>query len=197
MPEKILYIIRHAQPDYPGGVKRCLGRKCDLPLSAEGRETARALAARFAALPVEAVYASPLLRAQQTAAPIAGCGRPLVTLPALIELDGGAWDGMPLAEIRARFPQGMGRSVPPGGETDESGLSRMMDALSQIDARTKRCAVLVAHGGVNRLLLCALHGAPLAEKKRFAQAHGGVGVIVKEGGVWRTAAEPFGMDSVF
>ena len=67
MPDKLIYLIRHAHPDYPGGVKMCLGRKNDLPLSPRGFEQAQALSRYFRDIPLEAVYASPLLRAQQTA----------------------------------------------------------------------------------------------------------------------------------
>ena len=185
MAEKIFYIVRHALPDFPDGETLCLGRRMDLPLGAQGRAHAEALADEFTGLPIEAVYASPLLRAQQTAAPLAGASRPLVTLPDLIELDGGEWDGLPFSEIRRRWPDFRG-SCPPGGESDEQGLVRMQRVLAEIDARTQRCAVIVAHGGVNRLLLCALAGKPLSEKKQFAQDYAAVGIIKKTDDHFRT-----------
>ena len=64
MAEKQIYLIRHALPDYPGGAKMCLGQKNDLPLSEKGLEQARRLGEFFSALPLEAVYTSPLLRAR-------------------------------------------------------------------------------------------------------------------------------------
>ena len=188
MPDKTLYIVRHAQPDFPGGVSIRLGPKIDLPLSREGLEQADALARFFASLPVETVFSSPMRRAQQTAAPIAGKERPLVTLDLLTELDGGAWDGLSLDEIRRRNPDRTSGGFPPGGESDEDGLARIQKALGIIDRQTERCAVIVAHGGVNRLLLCALSGQPMSEKKRFAQGHAAISVIEKTNGVWRTAA---------
>ena len=181
MPEKIIYLVRHALPHFPDGKKRCLGRRLDLPLGSEGLAQALALGESFSALPVEAVYTSPLLRAAQTARAIAGETTPLIVLDSLTELDGGAWDGLTFEEIRARFPRG---SMPPGGETDESGLARALDALETIDRSTQRCAVAVAHGAINQTLLCALAGLPLREKKRFAQDHAGISVLEKRGGVW-------------
>ena len=88
MAAKQIYLVRHALPDYPGGAKMCLGQKNDLPLSADGRAQAQRLGQFFAALPLEAVCTSPLLRARQTAEAIAG-GRPLHVLHDLIELYGG------------------------------------------------------------------------------------------------------------
>ena len=185
MADKTFYIIRHALPDFPDGESLCLGRRLDLPLGPEGRAQAAQLGREFSALPVEAVFSSPLLRAQQTAAPIAGAGRPLITLDALTELDGGEWDALPFSEIRRRWPGSRG-GCPPGGESDELGLARMQRVLAEIDARTQRCAVIVAHGGVNRLLLCALAGKPLSEKKQFAQDYAAVGMIEKNGDVFKT-----------
>jgi len=57
-------LVRHAQaaPGEPDDLR---------PLTAEGRETARALGERLAAASPDAVVSSPLLRARETAAPIA------------------------------------------------------------------------------------------------------------------------------
>lgn len=188
MTSKTIYLIRHAQPDFPDGRALCLGQKLDLPLSPAGHEQAQALARYLRSFPVEAVYTSPLLRARQTAQPIAGNTRPLVVLPALIELDGGEWDGLPFEDIRRRYPRESRPLTPPGGETDESGLARALAALEEIDAAAARCAAVVAHGAINQLLLCALAGRPLDEKKRFAQDHAGISVIEKLNGVWQIKA---------
>ena len=188
MSDKTIFLVRHAQPDFPEGVKLCLGPKVDLPLSDEGLDQARLLARFFAPLPVEKVFVSPLRRAQQTAQPIAGCRCPLVTLDLLTELDGGEWDGLSFDEIRQRSQTGMRGGCPPGGESDASGLERMLQALQIIDENTVRCAVAVAHGGVNRLLLCALSGRPSREKKQFAQDYAAVSILEKTNGVWRVAA---------
>lgn len=183
-----IYLIRHALPDYPDGAKMCLGQKNDLPLSAAGREQARRLGQFFAAIPLEAVYTSPLLRARQTAAPIAG-KRPLHVLDELIELCGGEWDGLSFEEIHARYPQyfvhGAGFSCPPGGESDAQGLARARAALAYVDARTTACAAIVAHSGINRLLLCDLLGRPLSEKRQIPHGYAAVSLLKKVGGSWR------------
>lgn len=189
MSEKTFYLIRHALPDYPDGEKMCLGQKRDLPLSRAGLEQAAMLARIFRAMPLEAVYASPLLRARQTAEQIAGGDRPLYVLEDLIELCGGEWDGLTFSEIRRRYPhyfvRGSGFLIPPGGETDEHGLARALSALDHVQRQTRRCAAIVAHSGVNRLLLCSLLGRPLSEKKQVPQDYAAISILTCSHGVWR------------
>ena len=188
MAEKQIYLIRHALPDYPGGAKMCLGQKNDLPLGAEGRAQAQRLGAFFAALPLEAVYTSPLLRARQTAAAVAG-SRPLHVLQDLIELSGGEWDGLSFEDLHARYPQYFGRgarfSCPPGGESDEQGLARARAALAYVDAHTAHCTAIVAHSGVNRLLLCDLLGRPLRERRQIPHDCAAVSLLTGASGSWR------------
>ena len=55
--------------------------------------------------PIEAVYASDLLRARQSAAPLAAArGTSVVSVPALREMAMGRWEGLTFAEIHARDP---------------------------------------------------------------------------------------------
>lgn len=185
MAEKTLYLVRHALPDFPDGKKMCLGQKIDLPLGAKGREQARLLGESFSSLPVEIVFSSPLLRARETAQPIAGSERPLRILDNLTELDGGEWDGLTFEAIRARTAGGSVRfSIPPGRETDEHGLARALAALENACACTQRCAVMVAHGGINQVLLCALSGRPFSEKKQIPQDYACISVLTMRSGRW-------------
>ena len=189
MSEKTIYLIRHAHPAFPDGVeKMCLGRKNDFPLSAKGRDQAAALTERFKDIPLEAVYVSPLTRARQTAQAITGATCPLFVLDDLIELDGGEWDGLTFDQLRARYPDSFGPNArggcPPGGESNESGLARMLKALDFIAENTQNCAAIVAHSGVNRLLLCHLAGLPLSQKRKMGQDYAAVSVIACKDGVW-------------
>lgn len=188
MSDKIIYLIRHAHPDYPNGVKMCLGRKNDLPLSAQGFNQASALARRFENIPLEAVYTSPLLRAKQTAQAVASGNCPVCVLDALIELDGGEWDGLTYEQLHTRFPDSFGPGAkggcPPGGESDEAGLARMKTALDYVAENTQNCAAIIAHSGVNRLLLCDIAGLPLSEKKKMGQDYAAVSILACTDGIW-------------
>ncbi len=112
-----------------------------------------ALARLSAALPQAPVIASPLLRAQQTAAAIA-FGRPLLPPdPGLAEFDHGAWTGLGWEEIAARWPDlsraywtTPGPHAPPGGESWDQGAARVCATLDRL-AGTAPDLILVAHHG--------------------------------------------------
>jgi broad specificity phosphatase PhoE len=69
VPETVVHLVRHGQVENPRRV--LYGRLPGYHLSGRGRAQADVLARYFADLPLAAVLASPLERAQQTATPIA------------------------------------------------------------------------------------------------------------------------------
>src|ERR1700733_14675412 len=80
----IVHLLRHGKVENPGDI--LYGRLPDFHLSADGRGMAIAAADFFAERPVVSVFASPLDRAQETAAPGAGgSGVPIVTAARRIE----------------------------------------------------------------------------------------------------------------
>ena len=156
-----IYLIRHGQPDFPGGKKMCIG-KTDLPLSKLGKLQAGLLLPYFEGRKIT-VFSSPLTRARQTAAIL---GRPVTVLPGLAELDMGQWDGLSFDEIRVRFPElytarATDRTLPfPDAEEKGAGLSRFRDAIRQAQASCNGDIALVTHSGVMELLLNTTRKAP-------------------------------------
>jgi alpha-ribazole phosphatase/probable phosphoglycerate mutase len=74
----------------------------DPPLSEEGRKQAAALAGQLAVAELTRVFSSDLARALQTARPIAARHRlPVEAVPALREIDFGAWEGRELSGLWA------------------------------------------------------------------------------------------------
>ncbi|MGH2816418.1 MAG: histidine phosphatase family protein [Actinomycetota bacterium] len=69
MPETVVHLVRHGQVENPRRV--LYGRLPGYNLSTRGQAQAGLLARHFADVPLAAVLASPLERAQQTATPIA------------------------------------------------------------------------------------------------------------------------------
>lgn len=151
-----LYLIRHGEPEFPGGLRLCLGRT-DLPLSILGRLQA-ALAAAGLRGRVSAVYSSPLKRAAETAGVFE---MPVETLPGLAEQDAGEWDGLSFEEIRAGWPELYARRgeqpyLPmPGAEPEEAVVKRFADAVEYV-RRSGADAALVSHAGAIRLYMKAL-----------------------------------------
>src|SRR5262245_46536185 len=101
-PPTLLLLVRHGLTPTTGKVLP--GQAPGLPLSAAGRRQAEAAAARLGRLErLSAVYASPLERARETAAPIAGALKLRVRVdPAITECDVGEWTGGRLRRLRKR-----------------------------------------------------------------------------------------------
>ncbi|SRR6266508_3893291 len=96
----LVLLVRHGQTPTTG--EQLPGRAPGLHLSDAGRDQARAVAERIAPLEkVAAVYASPLERTRETAAPIAkAVGARVRTARGLVECDFGEWTGRNLKELR-------------------------------------------------------------------------------------------------
>ena len=148
-------LLRHARPDFPFGARICLGRT-DLPLGAFGRMQACRTALCMADLTFEAVYASPLQRAVETA----GFFSPDVRIVEdLREMDCGDWDGLDFEEIQRRWPEiyaarGKDLSLPmPNAERADAVRERAERALNQILAETTGDVLIVTHSFVIRSLL--------------------------------------------
>ncbi len=141
----------------------------DLPLSAAGREQARALARIVAAHAPARVLASPLRRCRETVELATGntC-LPVEYLADLREIDFGAWEGLTFAEIVARDPELVNQWAVwaadfsfPGGEGLGQFQARIETVAANLRARPEETLLVVAHGGVIRALLChLLHLAP-------------------------------------
>ena len=96
----LVLMVRHGQTPTTGAVLP--GRAKGLHLGDKGIEQARIAGERIGALGrIKAVYASPMERTQETAAPIAkACGLRVRTHKGLIECDFGEWTGKKLANLR-------------------------------------------------------------------------------------------------
>jgi broad specificity phosphatase PhoE len=179
-----LVLVRHAETE-ESGRGRCYGR-LDVPLSPGGRGQAEELAAALAGLGLAAVYASPLVRALETARPIAAAqGLEPVVVEALRELHFGEVEGLRYDEIAAERPELFRAWMDdpagvrfPGGESLADLRGRVLPAVAGIRARHERDAVaVVAHGGVIRVVLAEALGLADGALFRLDQAEGGVSVV--------------------
>jgi probable phosphomutase (TIGR03848 family) len=105
-PPTLVLLVRHGQTPTTGKVLP--GRAPGLHLADKGKDQASAVAARIAALQtdtrkVAAVYASPLERTRETAAPIASAlGLKVQRRQGLLECDFGDWTGATLKSLWKR-----------------------------------------------------------------------------------------------
>ncbi len=143
-------------------MRRFQGRT-DVPLDAEGRAQARALAAHLTTERFDVAIASDLSRALETAAAIgAACGVAVEPEPRLREMCFGAWEGLTWEQIVERDPALRDRPrtapryyVPDGGETFDEVSERIRPVLVEVSARLKPegRALLVSHAGIMHALV--------------------------------------------
>ncbi len=145
-----LLLIRHA---LPRRVEKRDGTPADPPLSAEGVRQAERLAAWLAAERVDAVYASPLRRARETAGPIAAArGLAIRVEPGVAEFDPLATSYVPLEELKAESRE-LWQELVSGGLTagiDVALFRRTVAAALEriVAAHAGERVAVVCHGGV-------------------------------------------------
>lgn len=145
-----LLLIRHA---LPLRVEKRDGTPADPPLSAEGVRQAARLAAWLGAERVDAVYASPLRRARETAEPVAAASGLAVRVePGVAEFDPLATSYVPLEELKAESRE-LWQELVSGGLTagiDVALFRRTVAAALEriVAAHAGERVAVVCHGGV-------------------------------------------------
>jgi len=159
----------------------------DAPMGAAGEAQIGELAARLRQrFPLDAIHCSDLSRSRRTAELLAcGAAIPIRAHAALREIDMGDWHGLSRRELAERRPAeyaARGRDIanfrPPGGESFADLAARVLPCWRAIveDGATHVVAI-AGHAGVNRVILCHLLGAPLANLFRIAQRPACVNLI--------------------
>jgi probable phosphoglycerate mutase len=160
----LILLVRHGQTPTTG--KILPGRAAGLHLAEAGTTQAHRVAERIAELPrVDAIYASPLERARETAAPIAKALKQRVKIDkGLLECDFGDWTGAELGKLMKLPEWSTVQKAPstfrfPNGESFTEMQTRMVTALDKIRA---------AHPGGT--VVCVSHADPI--KAAVAHAMG-------------------------
>ena len=156
--------MRHAQT-----ADTAAGRVSDdptVPLSAAGHAAAMGLAHALHGCAAEALVCSPMMRARQTAHPVAeALGLRTVLIPALAERRMGALAGFSRAQLRAG-PHAAALTAwddaPPQGESLRAVGLRASRALAALPALP--VLLVITHAGVIRALVGALDGTPTAAR---------------------------------
>ena len=154
-----IILVRHGENDW-SKKNKLAGWLPGVHLNETGHHQAEAVAQRLAALPVKAIYSSPVTRCLETAAYIADTHRLNVQeLEEIGEVRYGDWEGRKIKKLarkplwravqffpsRARFPQ---------GEALREVQFRAFQALEETAARhEKELIVVVSHADVIRLVL--------------------------------------------
>jgi len=135
---------------------------------------------------LRAVYCSNLSRAIQSAEVIAQpFGLQPIEVADLRERSFGIWEGMSFSEIREQYPKEFASWAqdplaysPVGGETTLAVRDRAIKVVSEIVKRHAGEEIaVVAHGGVNRIILCHILGMPLENVFRIEQDYAALNII--------------------
>lgn len=175
-------LIRHGMTDAVGTVMT--GRTPGLLLNHEGVTHVATLPQRLAAVPIDAVYSSPLERTVATAQVLAEARGIDVRLePRIVEIHYGGWTGRQFAAMTAD-PQwqlyNTVRSVtrPPDGELLIDVQQRAVAAVLDLHERHPgQTVALVSHGDVLRAILQYFLGMPIDFVLRLELSPGRISVL--------------------
>jgi len=163
---RLLLLLRHAVTEHTGA--RLSGWTPGLHLSEDGRRQAGALAERLGAVPIDAVYASPLERCQETAAALADArGLKVETLEDVGEVRYGDWTGRELKELARQPLWKLVQATPsaarfPDGESIFEMQARAVLAVERLrEAHPGQTVAVCSHGDVIKAVACHYLGSHL------------------------------------
>jgi probable phosphoglycerate mutase len=185
-----LYLARHGETDW-NAAGRWQGQT-DVPLNEQGRAQAREIALRLRSEGIRSIATSDLLRARATAEIVAEELGLVVdhVHPDLRERRFGCFEGLTREEVAARHPEAWQRYVddpgpaPPGGESREELLARLLPAISGAAERLAGPLLVVMHGGSMRALLAAHVGDTPRPSSAVRPLHG-----IRNGHVFRVTLQ--------
>jgi broad specificity phosphatase PhoE len=184
----VVYLVRHGEN--PANITREFShRRVDYPLTERGVAQARQTAAYFRDQAIDAIYSSPLRRAQQTADIIAtALHLPVTILEDFRETNVGTLEDQPPTaaaweqhdSVLASWSSGQREVAFPGGEDYHSLLARMRAGMATVLAgRDGARVVIVGHGGIFSATILDLC-ANAAEFVWFGQNWPNCGISVLE-----------------
>lgn len=150
-----LYLTRHGQTDW--NIERRAQGRTDVPLNAVGREQAKDLAEKLSGLDFDAVYASPLKRAAETARIATGGSSEIIYDDRLLERSFGQYEGKVVASwlelVDGVDIDDMNLETIPGEvEPVKSVLKRARGFLDDLKKKYPDDAIVlvVGHGAVSK-----------------------------------------------
>ena len=180
-----LYLIRHGQ--VVGYDKYFVVGHTDVEITEVGVIQMEHMAERLRLTNIRAIYSSDLKRTIRGARIISRLHNvPLYALPELREMSFGDWEGLTSKEIRERFPGELEKreadpvnyQLPGNGESIGLFAKRIMDCFEGIlENQNGNDILLVAHGLVNRVILCNAMGLDLTRIFSLQQDYGCLNII--------------------
>ncbi|QNQ81242.1 histidine phosphatase family protein [Lactobacillus sp. PV034] len=155
-------LLRHGTTEL-NKARKIQGSRVDPSLSEDGRAYAEKAAKNFDASKFDAVYVSPLKRAQETARIFVGPDIPIKTDKRLEELDYGDWDGKSSQEFKKLYPDAFDHrglltdnmyKYNKNAETRKQFEERLADFFDELYKKNPDKKILVVcHGVVSRMIV--------------------------------------------
>ncbi len=182
----MIYLMRHGEIE-TDEKRRFIGQ-INPGLNENGMAQARRWQGILKSIAFEQVYCSDLDRAVQTAMIIAGNrSLPVQQVGDFREISLGRWEGKTFSSIRRDCPEeweNRGRDLADyrvsGGESFSDLQARVVPSFEAIAEKSHGHVLIVAHAGVNRVLLCHLLGMPLGNLFRLGQQYACLNLIRKK-----------------
>lgn len=180
-----IYLMRHGQivQRHPRPFVGCQ----DIPLDETGRGQAAQIAAALADVGLRRIVSSDLSRCLETSSPLAAAvGLEIEPEPQLREINLGLWEGLTSAEVQQLYPEEYLRrgsdiagARPNNGESFVDLAGRVWPVFRQIahEAEYSGPTLVMAHAGVNRVLLCRLLGMPVDNLMRLDQSYACLNIV--------------------
>ena len=107
----------------------------------------------------------------------------------LREISLGEWEGMPIAEIKERFPtqwrlrgENIGEYRPTSGESFQDLARRVVPVFENIVQSSTSNILIAGHAGLNRVIICHILGIPLSNVLLIGQDYGRLSVLISRNG---------------
>ena len=158
-----IFLVRHGET--VDNARQIMQGQTQGELNEVGRQQAQQVAERLSTEAIDAVVASDLRRAIQTAEVIAKShGLPVVTTPLLRERDWGSFTGRFIPDLR-------GETWPDDIESEEALLKRAQEFLQKMTATYEgKRVVAVGHGIINKAILAVYASCSMKEVQRMMNA---------------------------
>lgn len=171
-----VYLLRHGETQYNADGNRYCGRT-DITLTDKGIAQAKAVAQQLQGKTIDAVYSSPLKRANETAK-IASGNNLVIADQRLIEIDFGTWEGKKREEFVVENPAlwndwsaDPAKAAAGGtGENATEVVTRVDSFFNEmLQKHQDETILVVGHNGINRLFMAHKLGMPLKNYRRIVQ----------------------------